>query len=78
MSLYACLTCVSSDYTKTGELLCLYCINEHKLNTNHISKEYENYNENTKCAKCMNQNEKKNISTCTYNEISNDYYSRDK
>ena len=56
--LYACLTCVSSDYKNTGKMYCKNCIQFHLKDTNHISKEYYMYDNDYKCSYCGHSNDK--------------------
>lgn len=74
-TLYACLTCVSSDYTKTGELMCKSCKNNHEINMNHnhITKEYNIYDDYSCCKYCENNNS----ITLINNVVSNDYNDND-
>ncbi len=53
--LYACLTCVSSDHNNIGKLYCLTCITKHLHNcSEHISKEYDVYDDYSSCDYCSN------------------------
>lgn len=79
MTFYACLTCVSSNYKNIGKMYCKKCIDIHIMNENHISKEYDIYDAETKCDYCDMNLKSMQLEKIKFinNEVNNNYFSRE-